>query len=139
MTARQKVIDDIRLLASRAFYAKMPDLSLALTHALEDVENDIVNQKTEVALAKAGINMAERTMVVDGKKIKPTSSEFMIACYLARRPHIVRSRESIMNAAGIHIGSADQCIGAHVKRMRVKGISAIKTSHGDGFFWDARA
>ncbi len=68
----------------------------------------------------------------------PTNA-FRLVAYLARNPGIVRSREQIMDAAGVSLDSFDYAAPSYIKRIRQKfrpfGVDPIRTVYGVGYSW----
>ena len=77
-----------------------------------------------------------RTVIVDGVTIHPTATEFNLICFLAKHPGYKRSRVQIMDHLGIGEDSADVAVDSHVKRIRARGIRAIKTAYCVGYYWE---
>ncbi len=82
------------------------------------------------------IDRDRRTVTVSGKAIRPTKIEFLICLYLSGGKGFVRSRAQIMDACEISDDATEWAVDSHIKRLRNKGVTAIKTSWGVGFYWE---
>ena len=76
----------------------------------------------------------------DGKSVTLTVTEFLILQALAQRPGIVKSRDSLMDAAyDDQVYVDDRTIDSHIKRLRKKfkvvddDFDAIETLYGVGY------
>jgi len=76
----------------------------------------------------------------DGRAVTLTVTEFLILQSLAQRPGIVKSRDSLMDAAyDDQVYVDDRTIDSHIKRLRKKfkladeDFEAIETLHGVGY------
>jgi len=76
----------------------------------------------------------------DGKPVTLTVTEFLILQSLAQRPGIVKSRDSLMDAAyDDQVYVDDRTIDSHIKRLRKKfkltdeSFEAIETLYGVGY------
>jgi hypothetical protein len=55
---------------------------------------------------------------------------------LRARPLQCLTRDDLLSAAGIAEDVTDRMIDTHVKRLRMKKVSGIKTVYGDGYLYD---
>lgn len=83
------------------------------------------------------INRDMFALVSGGVVIPLTRYEFKIADALSSRPGVVRTREELTDLI-TEVGSDRdiRCIDSHVRRMRRKGVTAIKTRLGFGYYWE---
>ena len=89
--------------------------------------------------SKIVIEDDQKCLIVDGKHVFLTRSEFNIVAYLAARPFVVRSREQILDHVYGNAGMGERSIDSLVKRTRLKlkpfDVSPIHTRHGFGYVW----
>ena len=89
--------------------------------------------------SKIVIEDDQKCLIVDGKHVFLTRSEFNIVAYLAARPFVVRSREQILDHVYGNAGMGERSIDSLVKRTRLKlkplDVSPIQTQHGFGYVW----
>lgn len=138
MTKQARILDDIKALAERAYAERMTDVSLGLTAILEDATTEGSKSRADViALEKEGINLLARTIMIGGKEVMPSRSLFAVCAYLARRPKVVRSMDSILNALGANYDVSEMAVRTSVKKIRKLGVTAIHTAYGEGFYWDS--
>ena len=83
-----------------------------------------------------------------GKDIETTKREFAMINHLGRRPHVVFSRNQLLDICyGEHIVLVDRNIDSHIKRLRKKFRKAnpmikfdrIKTHYGTGYSWNPKS
>ena len=83
-----------------------------------------------------------------GKDIETTKREFAMINHLGRRPHVVFSRNQLLDICyGEDIVLVDRNIDSHIKRLRKKFRKAnprikfdrIKTHYGTGYSWNPKS
>jgi two-component system phosphate regulon response regulator PhoB len=83
------------------------------------------------------IDSARHKVIVCGKEIPLTTTEFKLLEYIARRPGVVLSREKILDAvSGDDTIVSDRTVDAHVKSLRSKLGTVrdyIETVRGAGY------
>ena len=89
------------------------------------------------------VDLARRTVTVDGEAAHLTRTEFDLLCALARRPGEVVGRERLLaevwdwteaEAARAAATTAVRAVDSHVKSLRRKvGAARIRTAHGVGY------
>ncbi len=105
-------------------------------------------RKIEETLLKVGgvtLNRAKQTVVIGGKELELSSTEFKILEVLMRHPNIVFSRDQLMDLArGRDFMAFDRSIDVHISKLRAKlepdprSPVRIKTVWGTGYmFMDA--
>ena len=80
--------------------------------------------------SKIVIEDDQKCLIVDGKHVFLTRSEFNIVAYLAARPFVVRSREQILDHVYGNAGMGERSIDSLVKRTRLKGGSSVRRRPG---------
>ena len=99
------------------------------------------NDKTQVIeRGKLVLDPDRHSCAWDGKPVTLTVTEFLILQSLAQRPGIVKSRDSLMDAAyDDQVYVDDRTIDSHIKRLRKKfksaasDFDAIETLYGVGY------
>jgi DNA-binding response OmpR family regulator len=74
-----------------------------------------------------------------GPTIYPTRSEFIVLRMMAERPGQLCLREAVFEYVPA-LGARDtlmQAVDSYIKRLRKKGVDAIRTRYGFGYYWDA--
>ena len=114
------------------------------------ISNGAVGGTTTGAVAEGGQNLLERghlsmdkerhTCTWKGKSVILTVTEFLILHALAQRPGVVKSRDSLMDAAyDDQVYVDDRTIDSHIKRLRKKfkvgddDFDMIETLYGVGY------
>jgi two-component system phosphate regulon response regulator OmpR len=102
-------------------------------------------RKKEDALLKAGgvtLNRAKQTVLIEGKEVELSSTEYKILEALMRHPNVVFSRDQLMNLArGRDFMAFDRSIDVHISRLRAKlepdprSPMRIKTVWGAGYMF----
>ena len=108
-------------------------------------ENRDKVRKKEDTLLKAGgvtLNRAKRTILVEGKELELSSTEYKILEVLMRHPNVVFSRDQLMNLArGRDFMAFDRSIDVHISKLRAKlepdprSPIRIKTVWGAGYMF----
>ncbi len=87
------------------------------------------------------VDKDRKVLVINGRPLFLTRSEFGVTAYLSDHPHHVKSRAQILDHVYGNAGMTDRSIDSLVKRVRLKvrlnGADPIKTRHGFGYYWDA--
>jgi DNA-binding response OmpR family regulator len=96
-----------------------------------------------VDVGELRVDVARRTVSVEGEPVHLTRTEFDLLCALARRPGEVIGRERLLaevwdwtdaEAARAAATSAVRAVDSHVKSLRRKvGAARIRTAHGVGY------
>lgn len=91
-----------------------------------------------VVVGPLTIDAATHTVILGGRTIDLTRTEFRLLLTLARQPGRVLAREALMNGAySGHRVVSDRTIDSHMRRLRTKlrmrGLDPIHTVHGVGF------
>jgi two-component system phosphate regulon response regulator OmpR len=94
---------------------------------------------------KAGglvLNLATQTIMVEGKEIELSATEFQILKVLMERPNMVLSRDQLMNLSrGRDFMAFDRSIDVHISKLRAKVENVpgtpkrIKTVWGSGYMF----
>jgi len=94
---------------------------------------------------KAGglvLNLAAQTIMVEGKEIELSATEFQILKVLMERPNMVLSRDQLMNLSrGRDFMAFDRSIDVHISKLRAKVENVpgtpkrIKTVWGSGYMF----
>ncbi|MEV5047536.1 winged helix-turn-helix domain-containing protein [Streptomyces griseoincarnatus] len=103
-----------------------PEFRPAAADATADVTAGVTAQPVRQPADDAvRIDTARRTAEVDGRELDLTYLEFEPLAYLVRRPHLVRSRETLVAAVWEYGHVADgRTVDVHVARLRRKLGSA---------------
>lgn len=96
----------------------------------------------EIKIGQLVIDSAGHKVLVKGREVELTATEFRLLECLARRPGVVFSRDQLLDAAGID-GSMvyDRTVDAHIKSLRRKLGSVkdcIETVRGVGYRFRGR-
>lgn len=96
---------------------------------------------SRLVFEKIQLDLAAKEMLVDGKVISLTKSEYAICEYLARNKGQVFSREQIYEAVFSLDGESDNStIATHIKNIRAKlseqNVQPIVTAWGIGYKWE---
>jgi len=102
-------------------------------------------RKKEDPLLKAGgvtLNKAKQTLLIEGKELELSSTEYKILEVLMRHPNVVFSRDQLMNLArGRDFMAFDRSIDVHISKLRAKlepdprSPIRIKTVWGAGYMF----
>ncbi len=102
-------------------------------------------RKKEAPLLKAGgvtLNRAKQTILIEGKELELSSTEYKILEVLMRHPNVVFSRDQLMNLArGRDFMAFDRSIDVHISKLRAKlepdprSPIRIKTVWGAGYMF----
>ncbi|KAF0178757.1 MAG: DNA-binding response regulator [Nitrospirae bacterium] len=90
------------------------------------------------------IDRGEYSLVVAGKSVRLSATEFKLLLYLAERPKKIFSREHLLDAVwGTDVYVEPRTVDVHIRRLRAKveddpnNPVHIKTMRGVGYFFDA--
>ena len=102
-------------------------------------------RRKEDTLLKAGgvtLNKAKQTLLIEGKELELSSTEYKILEVLMRHPNVVFSRDQLMNLArGRDFMAFDRSIDVHISKLRAKlepdphSPIRIKTVWGTGYMF----
>ena len=88
------------------------------------------------------LNKAKQTILVEGKELELSSTEYKILEVLMRHPNVVFSRDQLMNLArGRDFMAFDRSIDVHISKLRAKlepdprSPTRIKTVWGTGYMF----
>jgi two-component system phosphate regulon response regulator OmpR len=107
-------------------------------------ERDKVRKKEDTLLKAGGVtlNKAKQTILVGGKELELSSTEYKILEVLMRHPNVVFSRDQLMNLArGRDFMAFDRSIDVHISKLRAKlepdprSPMRIKTVWGAGYMF----
>ena len=107
-------------------------------------DRDKVRKKEDLLLKAGGVtlNKAKQTILVDGKELELSSTEYKILEVLMRHPNVVFSRDQLMNLArGRDFMAFDRSIDVHISKLRAKlepdprSPIRIKTVWGAGYMF----
>jgi two-component system phosphate regulon response regulator OmpR len=118
-------------------------MKAVLRRAVPENRNKVT--KKEGTLLKAGgvtLNKAKQTILVGGKELELSSTEYKILEVLMRHPNVVFSRDQLMNLArGRDFMAFDRSIDVHISKLRAKlepdprSPTRIKTVWGAGYMF----
>lgn len=96
--------------------------------------------KSVIERGRLAMDQERHTCTWDGKNVTLTVTEFLILFALAQRPGVVKSRDSLMDAAyDDQVYVDDRTIDSHIKRLRKKfrvvdkEFDMIETLYGVGY------
>ncbi len=102
-------------------------------------------RRKEATLLKVGgvtLNKAKQTILIEGKELELSSTEYKILEVLMRHPNVVFSRDQLMNLArGRDFMAFDRSIDVHISKLRAKlepdprSPIRIKTVWGTGYMF----
>jgi two-component system phosphate regulon response regulator OmpR len=107
-------------------------------------DRDKVRKKEETLLKGGGVtlNRAKQTILIEGKELELSSTEYKILEVLMRHPNVVFSRDQLMNLArGRDFMAFDRSIDVHISKLRAKlepdprSPIRIKTVWGAGYMF----
>lgn len=107
-------------------------------------ERDKVRKKEDTLLKVGGVtlNKAKQAILVGGKELELSSTEYKILEVLMRYPNVVFSRDQLMNLArGRDFMAFDRSIDVHISKLRAKlepdprSPMRIKTVWGTGYMF----
>lgn len=106
------------------------------------VKRDIETEKERIEIGDLSIDSGRYKVLLNGKEIKFTATEFRLLQYLASQPGRVFSREQLLNYAfGTDVVVVDRNIDVHIRAIRKKldtDQQLIETIRGIGYrFMDA--
>jgi two-component system phosphate regulon response regulator OmpR len=105
---------------------------------------DRVRKKEDILLKGGGVtlNKAKQTILIEGKEVELSSTEYKILEVLMRHPNVVFSRDQLMNLArGRDFMAFDRSIDVHISKLRAKlepdprSPMRIKTVWGAGYMF----
>jgi DNA-binding response OmpR family regulator len=97
--------------------------------------------RSALQLGDLRIDAASRRVWVSGDEVHLTPTEFDLLLYLAGRPGVVLTRESLYAEIwGWPGASGTRTVDSHVKALRAKiGSERVRTVHGVGYAFEPRA
>jgi two-component system phosphate regulon response regulator OmpR len=107
-------------------------------------DRDKVRKKEDTLLKAGGVtlNRAKQTILVGGKELELSSTEYKILEVLMRHPNVAFSRDQLMNLArGRDFMAFDRSIDVHISKLRAKlepdphSPTRIKTVWGTGYMF----
>ena len=107
-------------------------------------DRDKVRKKEDTLLKAGGVtlNKAKQTLLIEGKELELSSTEYKILEVLMRHPNVVFSRDQLMNLArGRDFMAFDRSIDVHISKLRAKlepdprSPIRIKTVWGAGYMF----
>jgi two-component system, OmpR family, phosphate regulon response regulator OmpR len=107
-------------------------------------DRDKVRKKEDTLLKAGGVtlNKAKQTILVEGKELELSLTEYKILEVLMRHPNVVFSRDQLMNLArGRDFMAFDRSIDVHISKLRAKlepdprSPTRIKTVWGAGYMF----
>ena len=107
-------------------------------------DREKVRRKEDTLLKVGGVtlNKAKQTILIEGKELELSSTEYKILEVLMRHPNVVFSRDQLMNLArGRDFMAFDRSIDVHISKLRAKlepdprSPMRIKTVWGAGYMF----
>jgi two-component system phosphate regulon response regulator OmpR len=107
-------------------------------------DRDKVRKKEDTLLKAGGVtlNKAKQTILIEGKELELSSTEYKILEVLMRHPNVVFGRDQLMNLArGRDFMAFDRSIDVHISKLRAKlepdprSPIRIKTVWGAGYMF----
>jgi DNA-binding response OmpR family regulator len=141
LTARDSDTDVIVGLSVGADdYVTKPFSSAVLIARIENVLRRLkkieTSTKNVLSIGPVRIDLAARSVKVEGKLVDLTGSEFDILSSLMIAAGAILSREDLLNAIGERAGESTRIVDVHVAALRKKLGTArkiVKTIHGRGY------
>ncbi|MEZ5567423.1 MAG: response regulator [Halioglobus sp.] len=150
LTARESELDIVSGLRLGAddYFTKdigLNEMLARIAALLRRVQAMRAPERDEQLIERDGLclNIERLTALWQGADVDLTVIEFRLLRALAERPGHVKSRQQLMDAAGVV--QDDSTITSHIKRMRRKfeeldpAFAKIETVYGLGYRWSARA
>lgn len=150
LTARESELDIVSGLRLGAddYFTKdigLNEMLARIAALLRRVQAMRAPEREEQLIERDGLclNIERLTALWQGADVDLTVIEFRLLRALAERPGHVKSRQQLMDAAGVV--QDDSTITSHIKRMRRKfeeldpAFGRIETVYGLGYRWSARA